>query len=129
VGVTIFAWQLFRDRFATKVNLFRRRIIQEDAQLCVSGCGMVESTDHLFLHCQVFGQVWQLVRYWLGVCSANPLTIFEHYLQFGITSCVSKSWCSFMHLIWFASAWVIWKERKARIFHAKESTFSAYGKY
>jgi len=59
--VSIFAWQLFRDRLPRKVNLFRRRIIQEDAQLCVYGCGMLESADHLFLHCQVFGQVWQLV--------------------------------------------------------------------
>jgi len=27
-----------------------------------------------------------------------------------------------MHLIWFASSWVIWKEKNTRIFRAKEST-------
>jgi hypothetical protein len=95
--------------------------IQKDAQSCVSGCGVIESADHLFLHCDVFGQVWQLVHLWLGVSSVNPLTISDHYLQFGISLGIAKSRCSFMYLIWFASTWVIWKERNARIFCAKEN--------
>jgi len=112
--VSIFAWRLLRNRLTTKDNLYRRRIIQEEAQLCISGCGKIEMTDHLFLHCDVFGQVLQLV--WLGVSSVTPFTISYYYLQIGSSSGISKSQCSFMYLIWFASTWVIWKERNARIF-------------
>lgn len=62
--ISVFVGRLFRDRLPTKDNLYQRRIFQEDAQLCISGCGMIESTDHIFLHCDVFGQVWQLVHHW-----------------------------------------------------------------
>jgi len=47
--------------------------------------------------------------------------MLDHYLQIGISSGFTKSRCSFMYLIWFASNWVIWKERNARIFRTKES--------
>jgi hypothetical protein len=120
--VSVFAWRLFRNRLPTKANLFRRGIVQNDAQMCVTGCGLVESDAHLFLHCDIFGQVWQLVRHWLSVSSADPATVVDHFHQFGTSSGFAKSRCSFMHLIWFASSWVIWKERNARIFRAKEST-------
>jgi len=83
---------------------------------------LIESDAHLFLHCGIFGQVWQLVRHWLSVHSADPSIILDRYLQFGTSSGLAKSWCSFMHLIWFASSLVIWKERNARIIRAKEST-------
>jgi len=84
--VSVFAWRLFCDRLPTKDNLYRRRIIQEDVQLRVFGCGMIESAYHIFLHCDVFDQVWHVVHHWLGVSLVNPLTISEHYLQFGFSS-------------------------------------------
>jgi len=114
--VSVFAWRLFRNRLPTKANLFRRGIVQHDAQMCVTRCGLVESDVHLFLHCDTFGQVWQHVRHWLGVSSADPATVVDHFHQFGTSSDLAKSRCSFMHLIWFACSWVIWKERNARIF-------------
>jgi len=49
--VLIFAWRLVRNRLSTKVNLFRRGVIHYEAQSCVSGCGLSESSDHLFLLC------------------------------------------------------------------------------
>jgi hypothetical protein len=60
--------------------------------------------------------------HWLSIHSADPSTIVDYFLQFGASLGLAKSRCSFMYLIWFASSWVIWKERNARIFHAKEST-------
>lgn len=120
--VSIFDWHLFRNRLSTRVDLFWRGIIQQDAQLCVTGFGLLESDDHLFLLCGVFGQVWQVVRLWLGVHSAEPSTIVDHFTQFVTSSFLAKSRCSFINLIWFASSWVIDKERNARIFRAKEAT-------
>ena len=119
--VFVFAWCLLRDRLPTKDNLFRRNIIQDDARGCVARCNFNESADHLFLHCHVFGQVWYLVRHWLGFSSVNPISILDHYLQFRTFSGSARSKCSFMHLLWFASIWVIWKERNARLFRATES--------
>ncbi|GAU44198.1 hypothetical protein TSUD_373340 [Trifolium subterraneum] len=47
--VSIFAWRLLRDRLPTKANLVTRGIISSEAHYCVSGCGVVESAQHLFL--------------------------------------------------------------------------------
>ncbi|MCI43347.1 70 kDa peptidyl-prolyl isomerase, partial [Trifolium medium] len=60
--VSIFAWRLLRDRLPTKVNLVTRGIITPPDHHCVSGCGGVESTHHLFLSCSYFGSLWSLVR-------------------------------------------------------------------
>jgi len=60
--VLVFAWRLFRNRLPSKLNLFRRGIILSAARYCVSGCSLHESKCHLFLSCDFFGQLWQLVR-------------------------------------------------------------------
>ncbi|AES59336.1 hypothetical protein MTR_1g018300 [Medicago truncatula] len=41
---------------------------------------------------------------------------------FGSSSGFAKSRRSFMHLIWFASSWVIWKKRNQRLFRGIESS-------
>ena len=55
--VVLFVWRLFRDRLQTKDNLYRRRVIMSDDTLCVGGCASIESSSHLFLHCNIFGEV------------------------------------------------------------------------
>jgi len=59
--VVVFAWRLFRDRLPTKDNLLRRGVINHDSRTCVAGCDFVESSSHLFLHCNIFGSVWHLI--------------------------------------------------------------------
>ncbi|GAU10785.1 hypothetical protein TSUD_426140, partial [Trifolium subterraneum] len=49
--VSILAWRLLRDRLPTKVNLSYRGILPAGDSLCVSGCGAVESAQHVFLSC------------------------------------------------------------------------------
>jgi hypothetical protein len=63
--VSIFAWRLLRDRLLTKTNLVARGIISPEVHFCVSGCGSVESAQHLFLSCGVFGSLWALVYSWI----------------------------------------------------------------
>jgi len=65
--VSIFAWRLLQDRLPTKINLMRRGIIHHEAARCVAGCASDESADNLFLHCDVFGSLWQLIRSWIGI--------------------------------------------------------------
>jgi len=38
-------------------NLFRLDILNQDSQLCVSGCGVIKSANHLFLDCKFFDGV------------------------------------------------------------------------
>jgi len=122
--VSVFVWRLFRNRLPTKVNLFHRGVIHNEAQMCVSGCGLHECSDHLFLLCNHFGKVWHLVRQWLGVYIVDPPTLVDHFIQFGTSAGFSKARCSFMRLIWFATSWVIWKERNARLFWTKENSYA-----
>lgn len=77
--VLVFSWRLFRNRLPTRANLFRRGIISHEAQFCVSGCGLQETGNHLFLTCCLFGQIWQLVRNWPFVYIADPSNILDHF--------------------------------------------------
>jgi len=52
--------------------------------------------------------------------SADPSNILDNYFQFDTLSGLVKSRRSFMLLIWFASTWVIWNERNAKIFLEKK---------
>ena len=79
--VSGFAWRLFRSPLPTKVNLFRRRIIPSEAQWCVTGCDIQESENHLYLNCGVFGQIWPLVRNWLGVCATDPSNVMDLFFS------------------------------------------------
>ena len=124
IPLKVFAWRIFRNRLPMKVNLFRLKVIHIEAQSCVSGCGSIETSDHLFLLCNQFDMVWSLVRQWLGVYNADPLTLVDHFIQFGTSAFYTNERCSFMYLIWFATSWVIWNEKNDRIYRTKQSSFS-----
>ena len=81
--VVLFAWRLFCDRLPTKDNLYSRGVIAVDDRLCVGGCGSLESSTHLFLHCNIFSDVWHLIHCWLGVCSVLPYNPTDYLIQFG----------------------------------------------
>ena len=121
VKVSMFVWLLFRNRLPTKGNLFRRGILSQESQLCVGGCGLAETSHLLFLGSSFFGSIWHLVRLWLGVPFCRSVTDCGPFLQFGILSGYTTSKCLFMLLIWFATSWVIWKERNDMIFHGQEN--------
>jgi len=70
--VSIVAWCLLQDRLPTKSNLHRRDIILVEGDTCVSGCSQAESASHLFIHCDVFGSLWQHIRSWIGVSGVDP---------------------------------------------------------
>lgn len=57
LNVSIFVWRLVRDRLPSKSNLVACIIIPSpsDAQYCMTGCGGVESAQHLFISCRSFG--------------------------------------------------------------------------
>jgi hypothetical protein len=60
--VRAMAWQLLLDRIPTKENLYRRRIIGAEEALCPMCAGAVESSNHLFLHCDFAANVWYAIN-------------------------------------------------------------------
>ncbi|GAU25751.1 hypothetical protein TSUD_216830 [Trifolium subterraneum] len=56
-GNLIMSERLMRDWLPTKTNLAIRGIITPEAQLCVTGCGGIETTHHLFISCNLFGSL------------------------------------------------------------------------
>jgi len=116
----LFSWRLFRDRLPTKDNLFRRGVIDQASMLCVVGCDSLESSNHLFLHCNVFGSIWHLIYRWLDISAAVLFHVPDHFNQFSYNGGISKDRRSILHVIWFAIVWEIWKERNNRLFNVKE---------
>jgi len=120
--VVLFAWRPIRDRLPTKDNLIRRGILDSDDSLCVGGS--METSPHLFLHCQFFGEVWHFIHLCFGVYSVIPNVPADF-----VGGNCSKGRLSILQLIWYATVWKIWKERNNRIFNGKEcSTYQIVDK-
>lgn len=114
--VSIFAWRLMRDRLSTRSNLASRGILQLDTALCVTGCGSIETSDHLFLSCPFFVELWEQLRLWIGCVGVDSNIISNHFVQFTCLSGFAKARRSFLQLIWLLTTWVIWSERNNRLF-------------
>jgi len=95
----MFAWRLLRDRLPTKDNLVLRQVLQPVDNVCVGGCGSLETVNHLFFGCDTFSSVWFLVFQWLGISFVAPLEAQNHFLQFGHLAGLSRSYHSFLSII------------------------------
>jgi len=115
--VSIFAWRLLRDGLPTKSNLVHRGVIPSEASTCVSDCGFVETTHHLFLSCITYSSLWPLVRHWLGIIGVDSNVIADHFLQFVHLTSGGKAKRSFLQLIWLLCVWVLWNERNYKLFN------------
>ncbi|XP_024636284.1 uncharacterized protein [Medicago truncatula] len=109
--VSLFVWRLFRNRLPTKENLVHRRVIQPDNVACASRCGHPETAKHLFLDYNIFGSLWYHVWLWLSISFVNPGDIRHHFQQFTNMARLPRATHLFLRIIWFATAWVLWKER------------------
>lgn len=105
--ISLFAWRLLQDRILTKSKLVRRHILQQNDNICVEGCGFTETTNHLFIGCALFGNVWNLVSQWLGIDVVFPGSIKEHYLQFTQFAAFLRGTHSYFKIIWLACTWAI----------------------
>jgi hypothetical protein len=108
--VSIFARRLLRDRLPTKTNLVARGIISPEVHFCMSGCGGIESAQHLFLSCSSFGSLWTMVRSWIGFSAVDTHTLPDHFVHFTYSVGGLRARRSFLQLIWLAYVWVIWNE-------------------
>jgi len=105
--VSVFALWLIQDRLPTKANLDIRGVIPANDIFCVSGCGHVETAEHLFLSCSTFASLWQQVRDWISFVGVDSNIIADHLVQFAHLTGVGKAKTSFMQLIWLLCSWVV----------------------
>ena len=78
--VSVLVWRLLRNRLPTKANLVHRGVLLSTDAACVGGCDHIESTTHLFLHCNVFGSLWSHVWNWLGISSVPSGELRHHFI-------------------------------------------------
>lgn len=78
----------------------RRRVINHENQLCVSGCGQQETIDHLIIHCNIFGDLWKHIKSWIGVYLVDPQQVTDHFYQFVHSSGAYALRRSILNLVW-----------------------------
>lgn len=71
----------------------------------------------MFLRCDVFGSLWQLVKSWIGLTGVDPNNISDHFFQFIHYTGHSKKRRSFLQLLWLLCVWQVWNEHNNRIFN------------
>ena len=102
--------------YLNSINLIRRHVLPPDNNLCVSGCGIIETADHLFVGSNFFEKVWSLICHWIGISFVCSRSINDHFLQFIYLAGMSRSSYIYSKVIWLASAWAICKDRNNRVF-------------
>lgn len=77
--VLVFSWTLLLDQIPTLDNLARRRLLDAETKRSCCFCdGAVETSSHLFLHCDVSYKVWLRVMTWFQVSMLTPSNSFIH---------------------------------------------------
>jgi hypothetical protein len=118
--VSCLVWQIFQNRVATKVNLYRRGVIDKRSIRCVGECGAEETTSHLFFECPVFAGIWSKISRWLGISTVFQNEGLSHLDQFEGLLGGGRVFASRLQTIWAAGIWSIWKARNDKIFNNKE---------
>ncbi|MCH79404.1 LINE-1 reverse transcriptase like [Trifolium medium] len=115
--IIAFSWQLLHNRIPTRDNLLRCGVLRaEDSRGCVFCTGTVESSTHLFLHCDFSYRIWVEIFRWLGVVFVMPsnlFTMFEYLSGIARNKKIRKGY----RLVWHSSLWLIWKARNDAIFN------------
>ncbi|WMV37870.1 hypothetical protein MTR67_031255 [Solanum verrucosum] len=117
--VVCFSWLVARNAYLTHDKLQRRGF-----QLCSRCflCGAAgENNSHLFIHCPVTGQLWQL---FLNMAETN-WTMPEHTADLWsswIRRGGSKSQKAWLRIIPYCIWWTFWKERNSRNFEDRSNS-------
>jgi hypothetical protein len=116
--VCAFSWQLLLGKIPTKVNLWRRRMLQENELQCALCGSEMETATHLFLHCINTAKVWYAIMNWLGLVLILPNSLEINFAM--VVGCATnKAAREGLILIWNAFMWVVWRSRNDSVFNNK----------
>lgn len=109
--VLAFSWMVLLDCIPTQTNLEKRRVLDVNAsKYCILCSCHEESSSHLFLHCEWTSKVWLKVFNWLQLHFITPFNLYVH-MDCLSNEVTSKKLRKGYWLIWYATIWVLWKER------------------
>jgi len=78
--VVAFVWKALLDMIPTQVNLVIRNCLPPDiGNNCLWCVDALETTNHLFLHCDMARNVWLNLMTWLDLSFVMPLNLFIHW--------------------------------------------------
>jgi hypothetical protein len=116
--VCVFSWKLLLDRIPTKVNLWKRGVIEFQHINCVLCGSVLESSVHLLLHCDISAKVWYEIMRWLGFVIIVPMNLISSFgMLVGYGRCKREKKC--LALIWNSFMWSIWRCRNDCVFNNK----------
>ena len=115
--VAFFVWTAALGKCLTIDNLRKRKVcILDWCYMCK--CNN-ETVDHLFIHCPVALEMWDMVFGLFGVCWVMPMSVVELFAcwqgRFGRHR-NGDIWMVVPHCL----MWCIWKERNSRCFEDNE---------
>jgi len=106
------------NRIPTRLNLVQRHALLPNSSLRCVLCDLEEeSTNHLFLHCNVACSVWEKVKVWFEIDFITPHNLFIHWLCWNAGMTANKVFQRGRRLVWHTTMWVIWRARNNCIFN------------
>ena len=99
--VPLFAWRLLQDRIPTRSILVCRHVLLPIDNLCVAGCGSSETADHLFIGCDLTGNVWYSVCQ-IGVPCVFRSLVTDHFFRFTHLAGLPRPSHFYLKVIWLA---------------------------
>ncbi|XP_024640483.1 uncharacterized protein [Medicago truncatula] len=107
--VTAFMWKALLDKIPTRGNLEIRRCLPPDfGTRCVWCTSVLETTSHIFLHCDLARSVWLKLMGWLDLNFIMPPNLFIHW-ECWSAGVMNKKIRKGLRMIWQAAIWSIWK--------------------
>jgi len=82
-------------------------VLSINDQLCTGRCGSTEDRDYMFVSCDFYGNIWDLICGWLGFPSTTSLNFLSHPRYFCGVGGSLKSTGLALKMIWLVVVYVI----------------------
>ncbi|CAN6320028.1 unnamed protein product [Urochloa humidicola] len=105
--VKFFGWLLHHQRLNTRANIFDKNIRPLEESYCENCPGILETDDHIFLHCQRASSVWSRLGF--------NFEAGGHRMPWAV-GCSASLPDSVRTDVILLLLWHIWKARNAKIF-------------